>query len=134
MDGSISKQSHVTLVSLALSSTKLFKAAKATIKKISGAHITHVNVFICAQVSAALAESQNQWKVKFQFALRPGLTINDLRRAFDECDLLPPQSLIKNKPDPINLLQPDDEEMQLCLHDISSASITPEKKARGQFV
>ena len=51
-------------------------------------------------------------EIEIKFALKPKLTVNELRRAFDECNLLIPPSLTKNnKSDPADTdpLQSEDD-------------------------
>ena len=87
-DDLLSKQSCMTAFAPASSSARLLKNLKATTKELQGAHVTHINdIPVCttAQVSDTTATAKKQrGEIGIKFAHKPKLTVNELRRAFDE--------------------------------------------------
>ena len=75
-------------------------------------HVDDAPVCTTAQVSDAITEDKKQrGGIQIKFALKPELTVDKPRRAFDEHNLLIPPSVTKKpKLNPVDtdLLQPDD--------------------------
>ena len=62
------------------------------------AHINGAPVFTSSQVSAALMKAKEQGgEIKIKFAFKQESAVNELRRAFDESNLLIPPSPSKQK-------------------------------------